>query len=333
MRLTAWPPLRSRTVPTKATTAPTPASPARSAATSADRSKSALRTDTRSAMLSRRSPAGRRPPRRRRPARVPRRTSAGPARSALPGRAPALRHGAGCARPRLTQAPTVLPAGMSSHLLRAERLAQRREVAHLDLHRQISSDRGGSDRIPAPQRLARRVVHQAVGPHGGGEHARALVGEQVESAVAVEPHAQELAALVGPGPVEIGAHRQPAGRAGSAPCSARSTGATHIRNVTKLDTGLPGSPMNSASRRRRAARTEGQRLARLDGDLPQLEPAFGHDGRLEVVFFAHRHAAGAEDQVVARRRLRSASAWPRSRSGTMPKSVHSQPAAAAGRAA
>src|SRR5574337_1377421 len=46
MPRTASPSLRSRTVPTKATTAPTPGSAARSAATSAPRSKSASRTLT-----------------------------------------------------------------------------------------------------------------------------------------------------------------------------------------------------------------------------------------------------------------------------------------------
>src|SRR3954469_10838612 len=46
------PSLRSRTVPMKLATAPTPASPARSAATSADRSKSACWTVTRGAGIS-----------------------------------------------------------------------------------------------------------------------------------------------------------------------------------------------------------------------------------------------------------------------------------------
>ena len=46
--------------------------------------------------------------------------------------------------------------------------------------------------------------------------------------------------------------------------------------MTKLDTGLPGRPMNQAdepSPRQHLA--EGQRLARLDRDLPQVEPPFG----------------------------------------------------------
>ena len=38
-----------------------------------------------------------------------------------------------------------------------------------------------------------------------------------------------------------------AGSSESAPCIARNTGSTASRQVMKLDTGLPGSPMNRAS--------------------------------------------------------------------------------------
>ena len=130
---------------------------------------------------------------------------------------------------------------------------------------------------PRRDRLRRRVVDQAVGPDRRGQHARALVGKQVEPACGVAAHAQELAPLVGPRPVEVGAHRRrPRRQRRSRPAARSSTGRTASRKVTKLDTGLPGRPMNSAVAAVGAAhRAEGQRLAGLDRDLPQVEPAFG----------------------------------------------------------
>ena len=46
----------------------------------------------------------------------------------------------------------------------------------------------------------------------------------------------------------------------------------------------------------------GEGLARLDGDLPQIKATQGLHSGLDVVFFAHRHTAAGQDQVM---RLRS----------------------------
>jgi len=113
------------------------------------------------------------------------------------------------------------------------------------------------------------------------------------------------------------------GRAASMPCKARSNGDTATRKVTKLDTGLPGSPTNSA--------------------WPTLPKARGLPGLIATCHSSIRPSAATAGRIwsssptdtppdvrirscvpaAPRRAARVASSW----SGTMPRSVTSQPAA------
>ena len=186
---TPAPSLRSRTVPTKAATAPTPASPARSAATSAPRSKSSVWIVTRGAAMrvsaagDRREEADLGASRERRGSR--RTATWFDARSA---RALAARQRLGMAAAARDQRVAQRGRrrrrrGSSTSSPGAERLAQRGEVAHLRPSSQQLRERQEAHRVARRDRLPGRVVDQAVGPDRRGQHARALVGEQVEAAV------------------------------------------------------------------------------------------------------------------------------------------------------
>ena len=137
---------------------------------------------------------------------------------------------------------------------RAQRLAHRGEIAHVRPSLRSAPRAAGTHDVAARDRAARRVVDQAVGPDGGRQHARALVREQVERR---RRRCGARAGTRGAGPGSASRSRRAAGmRRGatsSAPCSRSRNGRTSSRKVTKLDTGLPGRPMNRPTCRRRAA--------------------------------------------------------------------------------
>src|SRR5690606_39000133 len=58
-------------------------------------------------------------------------------------------------------------------------------------------------RVTGGDRFARRHLDQPVAPHRRSQHARTLVGKQVEPARAIDAHAQILAPHIGLRPVEI----------------------------------------------------------------------------------------------------------------------------------
>jgi hypothetical protein len=107
----------------------------------------------------------------------------GSARSARRGHGPAPRHGGrrGRSARRAADPASALRAARQASPA-AQGFAQRGEVAHLDLHQTRSVQRQEAHRVTALHDLAGRVVDQAVGPHGRGQHARALVAEQVQPA-------------------------------------------------------------------------------------------------------------------------------------------------------
>ena len=176
------------------------------------------------------------------------------------------------ARRRVAPAPT-----STASLRRRGPRAARRSSAPATF--MCSSSANGRKRTVSPRAIvvAAGVVDQAVGPDRRGQHPRALVREQLEPAVGVAAHAQELAPPVGLAASRSRrASRSAAARRSVAPCRRSSTGRTASRKVTKLDTGLPGRPMNQRRRAVAAAHlAERERLARLDRDLPQVEPPFG----------------------------------------------------------
>eukprot|EP01022_Parablepharisma_sp_SALTPOND_P029697 TRINITY_DN743_c1_g3_i1.p1 TRINITY_DN743_c1_g3~~TRINITY_DN743_c1_g3_i1.p1 ORF type:complete len:1024 (-),score=374.04 TRINITY_DN743_c1_g3_i1:652-3723(-) len=157
--------------------------------------------------------------------------------------------------------------------------------------------------------LSGRVVDQAIGPDGRGQHGRALAGEEVQPALGIAPHAQEFLAAIGAGPVEVGAQRHGLRQHGLAwqALEAQQEGSHEqqeghegryriARQAHEEGFALPC--IRAASHL-----AEGQRLARLHGDLPQVDAPFGFHGRLDVVFLAHRHAAAGDDEVMLARRL------------------------------
>ena len=141
----------------------------------------------------------------------PRRTSPGRARSA---RARPRASTSAWRPPRASSASRSVATrgavGALDRLAGAERLAQRCEIAQLSRFIARSAPPSGRKRTVSPRAMAwpAGLSTSAVGPDRRGQHARALVREQVQPAVVVEAHAQELAAPVGPRPVEIGAQRQ-----------------------------------------------------------------------------------------------------------------------------
>ena len=187
---TLAPSLRSRTVPTKLATAPTPASPARSAATSAPRSKSAVWIVTALRMACDcQSAAGDRREECHLGAVAQRGAVVGhdlvERASARRGRAPAPRRVRRRARSAASRsAPSVVPAADLDRLARARapRAATRNSAPGPSCSLQQQPPNGRNCTV-SPRAIAcrRRVVDQAVGPHRRGQHARALVREQISS--------------------------------------------------------------------------------------------------------------------------------------------------------
>nr|GEU28576.1 hypothetical protein [Tanacetum cinerariifolium] len=144
------------------------------------------------------------------------------------------------------------------------------------------------------------IVDHAVAPHGGREHARALVAERFQPPLLVDARAQKFIAAVGLGQVEIGAHgKRPRRHRACHALQAQDERPHEHQKGDKARHRIAGQ----AHEKRRAHLAKRQRLARLDGDLPHGEPAFRFHGRLDMVFLAHRHAARRDDQVMAPGRL------------------------------
>ena len=83
------------------------------------------------------------------------------------------------------------------------------------------------------------------------------------------------------------------------PPSATSTGRAKRRKHITAATGLPGRPMNTAA----PELPEGERPARLDRDLPEVQPAEPVDRAHDVVLVAARGAARGDHRIVLRRGL------------------------------
>jgi hypothetical protein len=105
-------------------------------------------------------------------------------------------------------------------------------------------------------------------------------------------------------------------------------GRTNIRKVTKLDTGLPGKPIKKAC----CTSPNASGLPGLTA-ICHIQLALRFHGRLDVVFLADRHAARGDNQVVPCADSRSTARVAASVSGTMPKSLISQPRFSSRRAA
>src|SRR3990167_1107098 len=280
-----WPAVRSRTVPTKLVTAPTPPSPARSAATSADRSKSSVWMCTRGVgamamfLFNAGSAGG---------------SAAGHRREE--GHLGAGRHRRGLVGHHLVQCAAQCAAAGQRFGMAATACDQRiTQLAQRGGGRQLDGLRGA-------QQLAQRgeVAHGDGGVGGGQAHAQAPINEDNSSRRTVSPrrttwpdglstrpsaHTAEASTpelwlgnsstppwalkrarknsrrLSGWSQSKSARTCTACGIASVQPCNARSTGATASRKVTKLDTGLPGRPMNSASLslspRRTAPKTSG----------------------------------------------------------------------------
>src|SRR5512134_1593407 len=190
----------SRTTPTKLATAPTFGS-RESARISAPASKSCVCTET----FIRRSPGERTPPRRppgSRPWAAPCPGSL-PCGSACRRPAPAPRHRRAhangsaapppCRRPPATRFPRP-----PCRVARAAPQSREPSPSPVELReRQVAHPLALRDRV------VRRVVDEAVGPGGRGEHGRILRGIQVQAALRIPSYAQVFTPRVGLGPLEI----------------------------------------------------------------------------------------------------------------------------------
>ena len=154
------------------------------------------------------------------------------------------------AQPRAQGAGGRLAGGRPvERLAGAQRLAQRGEVLQRAASWRQLRQRQVAHHVARLHGLPRRDVDQAIAPGQRGQHAGALVAEtgrarprrcgaRAGTRGACRACGQSKSARIGDG--------RPACRAG-APCRRSSTGRTNSRKVTKLDTGLPGRPMNQVS--------------------------------------------------------------------------------------
>ena len=113
---------------------------------------------------------------------------------------------------------------------------------------------------------------------------------------------------------------------------AGSPGRTNSSKVTEDETGLPGSPNSRTGRRRRPGRSrdpERERLARLDRDPPELDPADRLERGLDDVVRPDRHAARHDERVGAldEPAPRAGRGRRRASSVAIPRSIGSPPAA------
>ena len=248
------------------------------------------------------------------------------------------RHGPGCARSaRRAARRRWLPLGQLERLARRRApRAARRSSAPDDLFMPAALQTAGS----VPRRRARMAwpggLSTTPSPHTAEVSTPELwFGNSSSPPSALRRTRRNSRRLSGRGQSKSARTDSACGAGGDAPCRRSSTGRTASRKVTKLDTGLPGRPMNQAVRAVAAAHlAEGERLAGLDRDLPEVEPALGLHRRAQVVFLADRHAARGDDQVVALRRLGAARrAWRRAGRARCPGRCTRSPAPASGRAA
>ena len=218
---------------------------------------------------------GGRPAPRHRPARRTPRTAPG---SALRGAAARQYHD-GVAPPRAISASRA-PATVAASAVRRPRgvpsASRSGEVAHLDLH--ASSPRRRGNRRGRLWRWPGRVVDHAIAPTAEVSTPELWLG----TAPARRPRCGARAGTRGAcraRPVEVGAWRPRAGAGRRPCCKPSSAGRTSSRKVTKLDTGLPGRPMNQAAAVGAWRLAEGERLAGLHRHLPS-SPAPRPDGRV-----------------------------------------------------
>jgi hypothetical protein len=148
----------------------------------------------------------------------------------------------------------------------------------------------------------------------------------VEAASIVDARAQEFVAAVAARQIEIGTQRQTTRRHVR---DALQTQDERAHEQQECDEARHGIARQAQEKRGQLGAVghlpEGQRLARLDRDLPEVQPTFRRDGRTDMVFLAYRYAARRDDQVVALGGAAQRVARGCQRVGTMPKSVTSQP--------
>ena len=168
-----------------------------------------------------------------------------------------------------------------------------------------------------------------------GEHVRTLATGQGRatsrrSSMPADPHPQECPP---PGDVSTRLGRARPGR-WSRPIEVvmaghtRSTGRTNSSNVTKLLTGLPGRPNSSTPAVPAPGSPEGQRLARLDGDTPEVDLADLLERVLDHVMGADRDPAADHDRRPPRRDPLEPLDDVRRSSRAMPSDATSPPASA-----
>ena len=195
---------------------------------------------------------------------------------------------------------------------RAGRAARRRSPGRSPGRRRSPAPRGRG----SPARARRRRA----GP-GRGPRRRARCARRASRSATTRRNARRPGLFVTSSrrtrPVD-GRSRRSSGR----PASRRIAGRTNSSKVTKLETGLPGSPNRSvrAAVGARSHDPEGERLAGLDRDPPQLDPADLLERRPDDVVRPDRHAA-RHDRSRRRRRARAAASRARtssSRSAAIP---------------
>ena len=133
-----------------------------------------------------------------------------------------------------------------------------------------------------------------------GQHARALVGEQIQPARGIAARAQEFAAFVGPGHREVsaGSYRNHSRVGGTLQLQQKRPHQQQEGDEAGHRVARQPHEMRRAAGRAPPHLPIGERLAGLHGDLPEIKLAELLDRGLDVVFLAHRDAAGGEDQVV-----------------------------------
>jgi hypothetical protein len=119
----------------------------------------------------------------------------------------------------------------------------------------------------------------------------------------IAPHAQELAAFIGPGPGEISASSYGFYSNLSRTLQLQQKGPhQHQERSQSWTPGCPGRP-----RKVRFTNTPvRKRFAGFDGNLPQVQRAQALHGGLDVVFFPHRDTATGQDHVVGLGRIAQA---------------------------
>src|SRR5580765_5823394 len=227
-----------------AATAPTPASPERSAATSAPRSKSAVCTTTRGAFI---SAAGDRWEERQLGAFADERGFVAQhlVQRAAQGLAPRqrARMHAAARDQRIAHRADAAAFGELDHLARAERLADRRKVTHRELHDSNSANVMKSTRSPfamawplglstTPSPQTTEVITPEL-----------WFGNRSSPPASLRRTRRNSRRLSGAGQSKSARCRLRLGVNAVAPCRRSSTGRTTAKKVRKLDTGLPGSPI------------------------------------------------------------------------------------------